>query len=64
MQYSMNDHKNQPNKKSSGKMYLWIGMEKSGNTHTHTDNDTDIYTHGLDTKIIVWLCVYTNKMCK
>lgn len=34
MQYSMNDHKNQPIIKRTGKKYLWIGIEKPGNTHT------------------------------
>lgn len=33
MQYSMNDHKNQPIIKRTGKKYLWIGIEKPGNTH-------------------------------
>lgn len=64
MQYSMNDHKNQPVKKSIGKMYLWIGIEKSG-TQTHTSwCDIDAHKHWSDMKMMKtnmysMACVYT-----
>lgn len=45
MQYSMNDHINQPNKKNSGKRYFEIGIEKSENKHKDTDVKPTVTGH-------------------
>lgn len=65
MQYSMNDHKNQPTKKSGRKVYLWIGIEKSGNTHTHRYwhryyiHTSTGYGNGENKHVVLYGCVRT-----